>query len=500
LAQQAHVVDVRDERRASVGASTKSKGLPAPLWQKFSVLFVALSVVLGSASLTEVSRLQAADAAQVALMRTNLQTIQKVGTLWGSFNRYDSELQTFTTAALTGQAAARQQSLRELTSDRDEIQRALPSLGTSGLMVALRPKLDRYFAASDAARKYVLQGKPAAALRLEASRVGYLSDQVAAALQNVRARAEEGAMAAETKEQESAHALDLQIVMTILFAIALTAMAAVVAARYLTRRLAALTSQAAAVSRGEGDIQLAAVRFPDEIDTLTQALVTMTGHLRERADEVRATQWQVLEELVSALEQRDAYSAGHSRRVMVYAVHLARRLGLPAHEVEVLRRAALVHDIGKIALPGGFLDSSGALTDEQWVVMRRHCQVGVAILEHVPWLTDILPAVRGHHERWDGFGYPDGLAYEAIPRLARILAVADAYDAMTTTRSYRNARSPQQALEILRQGAGSQWDPDCVREMATMIGTDPKPFVPDPTLLCDDAAAGADDRAHAPSA
>jgi methyl-accepting chemotaxis protein len=166
-------------------------------------------------------------------------------------------------------------------------------------------KLDRYFAASDAARTYVLQGKPAAALQLEASRVGYLSDQVAAALQNVRAGAEEGAMAAETKEQESAHALDLQIVMTILFAIALTAMAAVVAARYLTRRLAALTTQAAAVSRGEGDIQLAAVRFPDEIDTLTQALVTMTDHLRERADEVRATQWQVRGEVLSLIPLRN---------------------------------------------------------------------------------------------------------------------------------------------------------------------------------------------------
>ncbi len=491
MALKAHVADVREERRAGVNAGTMLKVLPAPLWQKFSVLFAALSIVLGSACLTELSRLQSANATQVAVMRTNLQTIQKVDTLWGSFNRYDSELQTFTEAALTGQAAAQRQSLAELTSDRSEVQRALPSHAASGLTAVL-DKLDRYFAMSDVARRYVLKGKPTAALRLEASRIGYLSDQVAAALQSVRTRAEAGALAAEVKQQETARALDLQIVTTILLAIVLTAMAAVVVARYLTRRLAALTTQATAVSRGEGDIELASVRFPDEIDTLTQALVTMTRHLRERTDEVRATQWQVLEQLVSALEQRDAYSAGHSRRVMVYAVHLARRLGLPAGQVEVLRRAALVHDIGKIALPGGFLDSPGPLTDEQWAIMRRHSQVGVAILQHVPWLQDILPVVRGHHERWDGFGYPDGLAHEAIPRLARILAVADAYDAMTTTRSYRDARSPQQALEILRDGAGSHWDPECVREIATMIGTDPKLLAQDQALLCEEQILGAE--------
>ena len=149
-----------------------------------------------------------------------------------------------------------------------------------------------------------------------------------------------------------------------------------------------------------------------------------------------------------------------------------------------------MHDVGKIALPAGILDNPGPLTDEQWAVMRRHSQVGAEILAHVPWLQDILPAVRGHHERWDGFGYPDGLAGEAIPRLARILAVADAYDAMTTTRSYRDARSPQQALEILRQGAGSHWDPVCVREMAAMIGTSPAFSAPDALLEEEQAGSG----------
>lgn len=450
-----------------------SKAYAVPLWQKFSLLFVALAVVLGGASLLEVARLKAAGDAQMAVMDQSLRTIQEDGSVSAGFNRCASELQTFTSAAVTGQPTAEAQSLAEFAAARDQLEANLPALGRSGPVAALCPLLARYFASAKTAQTEVLHGHMQAALRLEASQIGELADQVDHRLSEARITAAAKALSAEARERDLARTLDLQILFTILLAIALTVMASVFAARYLTRRLASLTRQADAVSREEGDIALEATPFPDEIDTLTRALAAMTANLRERAEEIRKTQWQVLEELVAALEKRDAYSAGHSRRVMVYAVHLARRLGLPPHEVEIVRRAALMHDIGKIALPGGILDSTGSLSEEQWAVMRQHTVVGAEILGHVPWLQDTLPAVRGHHERWDGFGYPDRLVGEAIPLLARILAVADAYDAITTTRSYRDARSPQQALEILRQGAGSQWDPACVREMVTMVGTAP---------------------------
>ena len=364
----------------------------------------------------------------------------------------------------------------------------MPALGQRGPAAALRPSLARYFAEAQAAQLDVLRGQMQRALRLEASTVGALADQVDTTLAAVRGSAAASALTAQRRERSYARSLELQILTTILLAVILTVMASILSARYLTRRLASLTRQAATVGSGEGDIVVERSPSPDEIDSLTAALATMTGELRGRADEIRRTQWLVLEELVAALEQRDAYSAGHSRRVMVYAVHLARRLGLGALEVEIVRQAALMHDIGKIALPGGILDNSGSLTEQQWAIMRQHSQVGAEILGRVPWLQDILPAVRGHHERWDGFGYPDGLAGEHIPLLARILAVADAYDAITTTRSYRDARSPQQALEILRQGAGTQWDAACVREMIAMMGTAPA-LTMDDTVPADDVGA-----------
>jgi hypothetical protein len=191
--------------------------------------------------------------------------------------------------------------------------------------------------------------------------------------------------------------------------------------------------------------------------------------LRERAEALEDAYLATAESLVAMLEARDPYTAGHSRRVQSLATWLGSAVGFDDEALEILARAALLHDIGKISLPDGILRKPGPLTEEEWEAMRRHPVTGVEILAGLQPLRPALPIIRSHHERWDGQGYPDGLAGEAIPLGARVLAVADAYDAMTSARSYRAARTPSQALAILREGAGTQWDANLVEVFVTRL-------------------------------
>ena len=140
---------------------------------------------------------------------------------------------------------------------------------------------------------------------------------------------------------------------------------------------------------------------------------------------------------------------------------MARRLGLPPAELERVRDGAILHDVGKVAIPNEILYKPGPLTDEEWAVMREHPLIGERILRRTPELQAIAPLVRHEHERWDGRGYPDGLAGEEIPAGSRIMFACDAYSAMITARPYREPMSREAALEELRKGAGSQFDP-CV--------------------------------------
>jgi HD-GYP domain-containing protein (c-di-GMP phosphodiesterase class II) len=146
-----------------------------------------------------------------------------------------------------------------------------------------------------------------------------------------------------------------------------------------------------------------------------------------------------LHALTSAIDAKDHYTRGHSERVSQWAQRIARRIGLDEKVVETYRIAGLVHDTGKIGVPETVLLKPGRLTDAEFDQLRRHPQIGYDILSGIAPLADVLPGVLHHHERWDGKGYPHGLKGEAIPQVARILALADTYDAMTSTRSYRAA-------------------------------------------------------------
>jgi diguanylate cyclase (GGDEF)-like protein len=166
--------------------------------------------------------------------------------------------------------------------------------------------------------------------------------------------------------------------------------------------------------------------------------------------------------LVKALDARDPYTRTHSENVARYAVAIAETVGLPAEEVARIRNAAMMHDLGKIGVPDSVLLKPGKLTDEERRVMEEHPLISVRILDQMSFLEHELPLIRHHHERWDGTGYPDAIAGHNIPLGARILAVADALDAITSNRAYRVAKSVPEAMEIIRSGAGTQFDPEVV--------------------------------------
>lgn len=177
-----------------------------------------------------------------------------------------------------------------------------------------------------------------------------------------------------------------------------------------------------------------------------------------------------MESLSATVDARDAYTAGHSRRVQHLALAVGRELGLSQAELDLLGHAALFHDIGKLAVPDAILLKPAGLTHGEWALMQRHADEGARIIDRLGFLNDAVPAIRHHHERFDGTGYPDGLTGEDIPLGARIIHVADALDSMLTTRIYRAARPSREALEELTTGSGTQFCPRCVGALERLLG------------------------------
>jgi putative nucleotidyltransferase with HDIG domain len=173
--------------------------------------------------------------------------------------------------------------------------------------------------------------------------------------------------------------------------------------------------------------------------------------------------------LVTALDARDRYTAGHSVAVAVYARDIAAQLGLHPQEQALAYLCGLIHDIGKVGVPAGVLQKTGPLTVEERRQIEEHVIIGERILTNVEDYTEIAQIVRSHHERIDGNGYPDGLPGHKIPVLSRIIAVADAYNAMTSGRPYRDAMSSEIACARLRNAAGSQFDPIVVSAFGEIL-------------------------------
>ena len=166
--------------------------------------------------------------------------------------------------------------------------------------------------------------------------------------------------------------------------------------------------------------------------------------------------------LAAAIEAKDRYTKGHSERVTTFSVAIAESLGLSGEEVHTVRLSALLHDVGKIGVPEAVLNKQGKLTPEEYGAIQAHPHAGSLIVQNIPKIGKVLEGVRHHHEKWNGKGYPDHLAGEAIPRIARIIAVADAYDAMSSHRAYRKGLPGAMIFEEIRKNAGIQFDPACV--------------------------------------
>jgi len=193
--------------------------------------------------------------------------------------------------------------------------------------------------------------------------------------------------------------------------------------------------------------------------TLLKALGGALGLLLDNVRLYGHEHQAMLHILTSALDQRDRVTEGHSRRVTDLSLIVARELGIQGDELLDIERAAILHDIGKLAVPDAILSKPGPLTPDEWMEMRRHPDVGCQMVRDVPFLSCAADIIRGHHERLDGTGYPRNLKGEEIPIGARIFAVVDAYDAMTSDRPYRLALSHEEALAEIRRETGTQFDP-----------------------------------------
>jgi putative nucleotidyltransferase with HDIG domain len=239
-------------------------------------------------------------------------------------------------------------------------------------------------------------------------------------------------------------------------------------ARRITRPVHRLVEATRLVSAGDLEHQ-APVTTHDEIGELTDSFNQMTRSLKEKSASLRTTMTQLqdtylmtIEALAAAVEARDPYTHGHTRRVEEYAVIMAKVLGCSEAEVSALRRACVLHDIGKIGIEDGILRKQARLEPEEAIRMQRHAVIGVDMLKGIDFLDPVLPLIRHHHERWDGNGYPDELRADEIPLGARILAVADAVDAMTSDRPYRAARTFEYAKTEILKGSGTHFDPEVV--------------------------------------
>jgi len=174
-------------------------------------------------------------------------------------------------------------------------------------------------------------------------------------------------------------------------------------------------------------------------------------------------------QLVMATEERDSYTAGHNYRVALYSLMLGQQLGLPYDGLKAIAQGGIIHDVGKLRIPDTILNKRGKLTAEERAVIETHPVSGYDLCKRLGFMPEELAIIRSHHERWDGGGYPDRLSGEDIPLLARITAVADVYDALTSSRSYRKAMSHEEAMHIIIQESGGHFDPHCVSAWVELV-------------------------------
>jgi putative nucleotidyltransferase with HDIG domain len=242
----------------------------------------------------------------------------------------------------------------------------------------------------------------------------------------------------------------------------LTVVVGGIVGRSITRRMEDLIKATSEVAKGHLDYR-ANFEASDEIGRLTVSFNQMVGVIAERTDQLQRLSDETVRALAAAIDARDPYTHGHSIRVAAYSQLLARKSGLDDGHVEAIRRGCLVHDIGKIGVRDTILLKQGQLSPGEVAEMREHPAVGYRMLQRLEWDQRVFDVVLHHHERWDGSGYPYGLMADAVPVVARVVAIADALDAMTSLRPYRSTLTYSEAVDVIALQAGVQFDPALVK-------------------------------------
>jgi HD-GYP domain-containing protein (c-di-GMP phosphodiesterase class II) len=273
---------------------------------------------------------------------------------------------------------------------------------------------------------------------------------------------------AKTREFTRAAAGDFALVGCA--ALAITCLFSVWISRSVVRPLHALIGQLRETeTQGRLPQTFIADSTTTEVHLLASAINRAAKAVHDANEHLDSAYLEFIETMARALDARDRYTAGHSDRVSEYSVAIARVLECAPDQIEILRIGARLHDIGKIGVPDAVLQKPGRLTDEEFALIKQHPEIGRRILENVSRFREYLPIIELHHEDFDGRGYPRGLRGEEVPLMARIVHVADAYDAMTSDRAYRPRMAEPRVRDILRQCAGTQFDPAIVAALLRIL-------------------------------
>lgn len=270
-----------------------------------------------------------------------------------------------------------------------------------------------------------------------------------------------GSALSRTYLVRSSNVTRLQIFLLVVCAVLLVILVGLYISRLITRPLQGLVSAASQVAQGDLNVQLD-IHSNDEIEILNQSFNQMVLSLQSAQDDLLTAYDGALDGWAKALELRDQITEGHTRRVVQMTLEIAREFGFSDEELVHVRRGALLHDIGKMGIPDSILQKAGKLSDEEWVIMRKHPVYSYDLIKGIEFLLPALDIPLYHHEKWNGKGYPRGLKGEEIPLAARIFAIVDVWDAITSDRPYRKAWSREQALDYIQARKGIDFDPEVV--------------------------------------
>ena len=284
-------------------------------------------------------------------------------------------------------------------------------------------------------------------------------------------------MAQKPQEEAYIEIIDMQhdAIRFALIAIAFSILIGIWAARRLTTPLHVLTQSSRAIAGGDFS-QRVRLHSRTELGELAQTFNSMTDDLekyvediKKKAEENHTLFLSSIQMLAGAVDEKDPYTRGHSDRVTRYSVLIAKEMGLAEEDIEKIRISALLHDVGKIGIEDRILKKPGALTPEEFEIMKTHTTKGAAILRPVEMLRDMLPGIELHHESLDGRGYPHGLKGDQLPLMPRVIMVADTFDAMTTNRPYQAAMDPEYVIRIINSLAATKFDPHVVEAMTKVF-------------------------------